>query len=55
MAPQVGDAGVGKSTFINALADDERVITSEVPGTTRDIIDVRFEMDGRSFVAIDTP
>jgi len=31
------------------------VITSEVPGTTRDSIDVRFEMDGRSFVAIDTP
>nr|ANO58256.1 ribosome-associated GTPase EngA [uncultured Planctomycetota bacterium] len=51
----VGRRNVGKSTFINALADDERVITSEVPGTTRDSIDVRFEMDGRSFVAIDTP
>jgi len=51
----VGRRNVGKSTFINALADDERVITSEVPGTTRDSIDVRFEMDGRTFVAIDTP
>lgn len=51
----VGRRNVGKSTFINALADDERVITSEVPGTTRDSIDVRFEMDGKSFVAIDTP
>ena len=51
----VGRRNVGKSTFINALAEDERVITSEVPGTTRDSIDVRFEMDGRSFVAIDTP
>jgi len=51
----VGRRNVGKSTFINALANDERVITSEIPGTTRDSIDVRFEMDGRSFVAIDTP
>ncbi len=51
----VGRRNVGKSTFINALAEDERVITSEVPGTTRDSIDVRFEMDGRAFVAIDTP
>ena len=51
----VGRRNVGKSTFINALAQDERVITSEVPGTTRDSIDVRFDMDGRSFVAIDTP
>ncbi|MBQ17555.1 MAG: ribosome biogenesis GTPase Der [Planctomycetaceae bacterium] len=51
----VGRRNVGKSTFINALADDERVITSEVPGTTRDSIDVRFEMDKKAFVAIDTP
>jgi len=51
----VGRRNVGKSTFINALANEERVIVSEVAGTTRDSIDIRFEMDGKSFLAIDTP
>jgi GTP-binding protein len=51
----VGRRNVGKSTFINALADEERVIVSEVPGTTRDSIDVRFEIDGKTVIAIDTP
>jgi len=51
----VGRRNVGKSTFINALANTERVIVSEVPGTTRDSIDVQFQMDGKEFVAIDTP
>jgi len=51
----VGRRNVGKSTFINQLAEDDRVIVSEIPGTTRDSIDVRFQMDGKSFVAIDTP
>jgi GTP-binding protein len=50
----VGRRNVGKSTFINSLAEADRVIVSEVPGTTRDSIDVRFERDGQSFVAIDT-
>ena len=50
----VGRRNVGKSTFINSLAESNRVIVSEVPGTTRDSIDVRFERDGKSFVAIDT-
>ncbi|MBN2561461.1 MAG: ribosome biogenesis GTPase Der [Phycisphaerae bacterium] len=50
----VGRRNVGKSTFINALAGQERVIVSEVPGTTRDSIDVRFEIDEREFLAIDT-
>src|SRR5207244_1395620 len=36
------------------LAQSERVIVSEVPGTTRDSIDVHFERDGKSFIAIDT-
>ncbi len=49
-----GRRNVGKSTFVNALAGQERVIVSEVPGTTRDSIDVRFEVDGRAFLAIDT-
>lgn len=51
----VGRRNVGKSTYINQLAEAERVIVSEIPGTTRDSIDVRFEMDGKSFIAIDTP
>lgn len=50
----VGRRNVGKSTFINTLAEADRVIVSEVPGTTRDSIDVRFERDGQTFVAIDT-
>jgi GTP-binding protein len=51
----VGRRNVGKSTFINALAHEERVITSAVAGTTRDSIDVRFDVDGKTFLAIDTP
>lgn len=51
----VGRRNVGKSTFINTLSKSERMIVSEVPGTTRDSVDVRFEMDGKSFIAIDTP
>lgn len=51
----VGRRNVGKSTFVNTLARAERMIVSEVPGTTRDSVDVRFEMDGKVFVAIDTP
>lgn len=51
----VGRRNVGKSTFTNALAHEDRVITSPVAGTTRDSVDVRFEVDGHSFLAIDTP
>ncbi len=50
----VGKRNAGKSTFINALAGEDRVIVSEIPGTTRDSIDVRFEKDGRIILAIDT-
>jgi GTP-binding protein len=50
----VGRRNTGKSTFINSLAQSERMIVSEVPGTTRDSVDVRFERDGKVFVAIDT-
>ncbi len=50
----VGRRNVGKSTFVNQLAREERVIVSEVPGTTRDAIDVRFEVAGRRYLAIDT-
>ncbi|MCA9229512.1 MAG: ribosome biogenesis GTPase Der [Planctomycetales bacterium] len=51
----VGRRNVGKSTFCNTLAEAERMIVSEVPGTTRDSVDIRFELDGKGFVAIDTP
>ena len=51
----VGRRNVGKSTFVNALAHEERVITSPIAGTTRDSVDVRFEVDGKGFLAIDTP
>jgi GTP-binding protein len=51
----VGRRNVGKSTFVNTLARAERVIVSEVPGTTRDSVDVMFELDGHKFMAIDTP
>jgi GTP-binding protein len=51
----VGRRNTGKSTFVNSLAQAERVIVSEVAGTTRDSIDVRYELDGKPFIAIDTP
>ena len=51
----VGRRNVGKSTFVNSLAHEDRVITRPIAGTTRDSIDVRFEVDGRAFLAIDTP
>ncbi|MEM6329931.1 MAG: ribosome biogenesis GTPase Der [Planctomycetota bacterium] len=51
----VGRRNVGKSTFVNTLVKADRVIVSEVPGTTRDSVDVRFELDGKAFTAIDTP
>ncbi len=50
----VGRRNAGKSTFINSLAGEERVIVSEVPGTTRDSVDVRIERDGKAYIAIDT-
>lgn len=51
----VGRRNVGKSTFVNTLAQADRMIVSEIAGTTRDSVDVRFELDGKGFVAIDTP
>jgi GTP-binding protein len=50
----VGRRNTGKSTFINSLAQSERMIVSETPGTTRDSVDVRFERDGKAMIAIDT-
>jgi GTPase len=50
----IGRPNVGKSTLINRLLGDERLITSEIAGTTRDSILVPFERDGRQFTLIDT-
>ncbi len=51
----VGRRNVGKSTFINSLVETDRMIVSEIAGTTRDSVDVRFELDDKPFIAIDTP
>jgi GTP-binding protein len=50
----IGRPNVGKSTLVNRLLGEERVIASEQPGTTRDSILVPFTRDGREFVLIDT-
>jgi len=50
----VGKRNAGKSTFINSLAGENRVIVSETPGTTRDTVDVTIESDGRKFMLMDT-
>lgn len=50
----VGRPNVGKSTLINALVGEERVIAFDQPGTTRDSIRIGFEYDGRQYVLIDT-
>src|SRR5262249_16694957 len=50
----VGRPNVGKSSLINSIVRGERAIVSELPGTTRDAIDIHYERDGRTFVFIDT-
>jgi len=50
----VGKRNAGKSTLINTLAGEDRVIVSEIAGTTRDAVDVRIETPERTIVAIDT-
>jgi len=50
----VGRPNVGKSTLVNALVGEERVIAFDQPGTTRDSIYVEFERDGKPYILIDT-
>jgi GTP-binding protein len=50
----VGRPNVGKSTLINTLLGEERVIAFDMPGTTRDSIEIPFERDGKHYTLIDT-
>ena len=50
----IGKPNVGKSSLVNALVGEQRVIVSDIPGTTRDAIDTVIENEGREYVFIDT-
>lgn len=50
----IGRPNAGKSSLINRLIGEERVIVSNIPGTTRDAIDTYFEKDGQKYLFIDT-
>lgn len=50
----IGQPNVGKSSLVNAILGTERVIVSDVAGTTRDAIDSEFSRDGQNYVVIDT-
>ncbi|HST31458.1 MAG TPA: ribosome biogenesis GTPase Der [Chthoniobacterales bacterium] len=50
----IGRPNVGKSSLINAIVQSERAIVSELPGTTRDSVDIIYERDGQQFRFIDT-
>ncbi|NLU36939.1 MAG: ribosome biogenesis GTPase Der [Clostridiales bacterium] len=50
----VGKPNAGKSSLVNQILGEERVIVSHIPGTTRDAIDTPLEVDGQRYVIIDT-
>src|SRR5699024_12075004 len=50
----IGRPNVGKSSLVNAILNEERVIVSDIEGTTRDAIDTSLKRDGEEFIIIDT-
>ena len=50
----IGKPNVGKSSLINKILGEDRLIVSNIPGTTRDAIDTPIEIDGQKYVFIDT-
>lgn len=50
----IGRPNVGKSSLVNSLLGEERVIVSDIAGTTRDAIDTKYTVDGKEYVIIDT-
>jgi len=50
----IGRPNVGKSSLINKIIGTDRLIVSELPGTTRDSVDISFEKEGKSYLLIDT-
>lgn len=50
----VGRPNVGKSSLVNALLQEDRLIVSEIPGTTRDAVDTLLKKDGKTYIVVDT-
>jgi len=50
----VGRPNVGKSSLVNSILNDKRAIVSDIPGTTRDAVDIACERDGQTFILCDT-
>lgn len=50
----IGRPNVGKSTLVNQILKSDRMVASEIPGTTRDAVDIDFELEGRAITLIDT-
>lgn len=50
----IGRPNVGKSSLVNAILNEQRVIVSNISGTTRDSIDTKFVKDGKNYIVIDT-
>ena len=50
----IGRPNAGKSSLVNAMVGDDRVLVHDAPGTTRDAVDTAIEIDGRPYVLVDT-